>query len=254
MIVMKTSEGIWLFEQHHHALASGVMARNWREEDFSDTSIRKEVEYAIAHHDRGWISLDARPKWNEEKDQPYSFIDYSMFEKMKQYHAGVDQVERKTKYGALLCSMHYRSFFPDHSEDSEIQQFIHKEEKRQRRLYEELDKPLNQEQITFHFRLLQFCDDLSLYCCMNFPGSTKEEELDWFRDGFRQRFAAAPKGLQAWWKNEQEIELDPFPFADSFQLDIPYKYISFDQMKGYSLKDMWNSIPLRNRPITIVQA
>lgn len=249
MIVKQLENEILLFDQHRHALVSGILGEHWRDEAFKGSSLRKEVEYAISHHDRGWIPLDQNPMWNDEKDQPYSFIDYPMDKKVQQYHKGVDEVESQSKYAGFLCSIHYRSFFPNKSKDNVIQSFINKEEKRQKRLREELNHCFTNEELTFHYQLLQFCDDLSLYCCMNLPGSSKDEELSWFRGGFRQRFDFAPEGIIANWESKSEVRVSPYPFSKELTFEIPYKKIDKEQIRQEGLLKAWSTTPINQRLI-----
>jgi len=252
MIVLNTKQGMLLFEQHHHALVSGVMAKYWRVDAFIGEHIREQVEYAVAQHDRAWIPLDQLPLWNEDKQQPYAFTDYPMNEKMLRYQEGVNQVEDRSKYGALLCSLHYRSFFPEKSKDQAIQSFIDYEEKRQKKLKIELDEKVGDKAIKVHFDLLQFWDNLSLYCCMNEQGVNKEHELSWFRDGFPQQFAFAPDGIIAHWHGEDTVVLDPFPFESSFQVDIPFRRFRHDQIEEIGFTQAWKDSALHNRKVTFI--
>ncbi|KGX86952.1 DUF3891 family protein [Pontibacillus marinus] len=252
MIVLNMEKGMFLFEQHHHALVSGIMAMHWRFDGFLGEHLREQVEYAVAQHDRAWIPLDGHPIWNDDKQQPYSFIDYPMKEKMVRYQEGVDQVEMRSNYGGLLCSLHYRSFFPEVSEDESIQAFISDEEARQKKLKNELGEMIGDEQLNFHFDLLQFCDDLSLYCCMNEPGVTKEEELSWFRDGFPQRFNFAPDGIVAYWDGKNAVALEPFPFQSTFQVDIPFRELRPEQIEEVGFPQAWKESVLHNRTIKFV--
>ncbi|KGX85654.1 DUF3891 family protein [Pontibacillus litoralis] len=225
MIVMADDQQILVFEQHHHALASGVMAKMWNG-TFPNEALRQHVEYAIAYHDRGWIPLDQTPIWNAEQQQPYSFMDYPMKEKLQRYDEGITDVERQSLYAGYLCSLHFCSFFPKESKDKNIAAFLYRENERQRLLWDKLYGSITEEEVEVHFPLLQFCDDLSLYCCMNVPGVSKEEELSWFRGGFRQVFPSFPNGMIARWDNEQTVSVDPFPFRAPFRIDFPYKRVS----------------------------
>lgn len=250
MIVLKTGQDLLLFEQHHHALVSGVMAKHWRSDSFIGGHLREQVEYAVAQHDKAWIPLDQQPLWNEEKQQPYSFVDFPMQEKMLRYQEGVHEVEKKSLYAGLLCSLHYRSFFPELSDDKGIQTFINEEELRQERLINELDGYIEEKEKNFHFDLLQFCDNLSLYCCMNEPGASKARELSWFKDGFPQQFEFAPEGIIANWNGLNNVELNPFPFENSFQVDIPFRQINQGSIKDKGIQQTWNESVLQSRSVT----
>jgi hypothetical protein len=93
-------------------------------------------------------------------------------------------------------------------------------------------KTLTKEQYTMfdkHYRLLKFCDELSLYVCMNKPGVTKKDEIDLFKDGFEgtEMFNENNnKRLIAEWTDYQTIRVKPFPFKKEFQTYVKYKAIS----------------------------
>ncbi|MBO8155598.1 MAG: DUF3891 family protein [Bacillaceae bacterium] len=222
MIVRNKQDFFLLFKQHDHGLASGEMARYWKREFFIRPDLRREVEYATANHDRAWIPLDHLPLWNDSDQKPYSFIDYPLEEKINHYEQGIDEVQDKTNYGAVLCSMHYSSFFPKNSSQAVISSFISREISRRERIFDRMITSISDDEVAFHFHLLQFCDDLSLYICMNEPGVQKERELSWFRDGFRQKFSFARNGMMAKWEDRKTISVDPFPFEEAFYVSIPF--------------------------------
>lgn len=64
-----------------------------------------------------------------------------------------------------------------------------------------------------HYKLLKFCDELSLYACMNEPGVKKNEEIDLFKEGFEgmeiyNRYSDSP--IIAEWIDEKRFELHHF--------------------------------------------
>src|SRR5690625_149953 len=104
MIVTKKANSFLMFEQHEHAKISGLMAKYWRDELFLGKTMREEVELAISQHDRAWIPLDKNLIWNEEKQAPYTFMDYPLEEKLRAYKRGADEIEKESNYASLLCS------------------------------------------------------------------------------------------------------------------------------------------------------
>ncbi|WP_345241477.1 DUF3891 family protein [Pontibacillus salipaludis] len=251
MIVVSEPNHILLFQQHHHALVSGIMANNWKETGFVGEELRGDVEYAVAFHDRAWIPLDQKPRWSDHKKQPYSFIDFPEEDKVAAYRRGVDEVEEYSSYGAVLCSMHYASFYSKADILSEaVREFLHNEEMRRERLISLLSKET--ANLKEHLDLLQFCDDLSLYCCMNSPGVKKENELSWFRDRFPQTFSIAPAGLEAEWRDEKYIAVKPFPFKGPFTVSIPYKRVS-DSISADLWEDAYKSAECHLRTITFIE-
>ena len=164
MIVRERPDSFLLFEQHEHALIAGEFALRWRERPrpFESTL------YAIANHDLAWRELDREVLWNEEKDRPYSFVDYPLDLKLPAQRRGIDLVADHDPYAGCLCSMHYSRFLLDSVRPEEVV-FREGEMERQGRLEERMsEKEL--ENLERNFRLLRLCDGLSLLLCLNEPG------------------------------------------------------------------------------------
>lgn len=90
-----------------------------------------------------------------------------------------------------------------------------------------------------HYRLLKFCDELSLYVCMNKPGVKKKDEIDLFKDGFEgtEMFnSEEEKLIQAEWVDEETIRITPFPFQTEFYTYVKYKTINEHEMKEKGLQ------------------
>lgn len=250
MIAYEREHSFVMFTQHDHALASGEMAGHWKDDYFIRKEKREEVIYGISQHDRGWIDVDDTPFWYDAERKPYTFVDFPLVPKLPFYEKGVDEIEKESPYAALLCSMHYVSFFGDTSEEKALA-YVDKERERQRRLLTQLS--LNQaekEALDFHFDLLQFCDNLSLYVCMQEPGVAKEEEISWFRNGFPQAFAFA-KGekVMAHWTKVQTVALRPFPFADIWEITIPYKNVSKEKIRQEGIARAYHKTAWEERRI-----
>ena len=216
MIVRQKQNEIECIKQHDHAHISGVVAEHWIE------AVHPDVTLGIFEHDRAWIPLDQIIEKDPERGLPHDFISYPLEPKLKAYISGVDEVQEKSLYGAFLCSMHYCSFFTGTiTSKSEVKQFLDHENSRQEQLLKQLQMDKESDQIVYDFKLLQFCDDLSLYICMNHPGTAKSDEVSWFREGFTQTFSFAPTGIKAEWVNTNEVKLDPFPFTKPLTLSFP---------------------------------
>lgn len=185
MIVYEENDCFVMTTQHDHARLSGQFAASLREDYWPNSDYREEVLYAIRYHDCGWIPLDDVPFWNDRRGAPYTFLDFPLAPKLTFYKKGLEDVIKSTTYGGFLCSKHYQSFF--HNATSvEAKTFYADEETRQIQLRETFN--ISQSLLTFHYQLLQFCDDLSLYACFQEPGISKREELSWFKKGFPQPF------------------------------------------------------------------
>ncbi|MDB5084992.1 MAG: hypothetical protein JWN30_1878 [Bacilli bacterium] len=215
-----------MVQQHHHAFISGELARNFRTEFFDSDDYFEDSMLAIYEHDRSWIGMDLVPIWNDRVDAPYSFSDYPLLPKLLFYTKGLDEVQAINKYAGLLCSKHYSSFFV-HADDSESKAFFLHEQERQSQILNELSCKI--ESLAIDFRWLQLCDDLSLYVCLNEPGSTKEQEHRWYRNGFRNSElfnSQSNQQLVARWEDRQRIVVEGKPFRDEFKIALKYKVVS----------------------------
>lgn len=229
MIVRAERDQFILVEQHHHALQAGVMAQQWKEFPYGK-QFRSLVGLATSLHDIGWQPLDHTPMWNMPHKRPYSFVDYPLAPKLDAYKAGVDFVESLDPLAALICSMHYLSFFssPSNGDDQITEEmFVKHEQSRQKRLSNFLKevKPTLLEVRVNALEYLQFFDNLSLYLCLNQVGASKDEEHPWFRDGLTLR---TTKGEQQqfnlFWTGNNVI-IDPFPFIYPFFIFLQQKIL-----------------------------
>lgn len=183
--------------------------------------------FAIAEHDRGWIDLDESPFWNDKTQTPYSFIDFPMVPRAVFYKKGIDEVESQSLYAGLLCSMHYQSFLTNAKEPA-VQKLFKHEEARQSRLRKQLNlvEAAAVKALQFHFQLTQFCDNLSLYLCIQEPGTPKEQEFPWFKDGFPEIFPfTGGKKIIAEWVDDKTVSLHPFPLHSETPVSVRAKKV-----------------------------
>ncbi|MFC5714278.1 DUF3891 family protein [Thalassorhabdus alkalitolerans] len=235
MIIREWSDSFELIEQHEHARLSGAVCAFWGDPAVK-TSLWEAVILAVKEHDRAWIPLDKQPLWNEAKQRPFSFTDYPMNEKINAYANGVDEIERINPYAALLGSLHYASFFTS-NETKMGKEFYEQEQKRQDKLR---GRGARTGFETEHLNILQFCDDISLYSCLNQPGVSKEKEYPWFKNGFRQRFDyLGKKKMHAGWRSTQDIEITPFPLAQRLSFTLRSWRVSKQDCKKTGLAAAW---------------
>lgn len=212
MIVRERLDSFVLIRQHDHGRVSGEFARHWE----AEIKPESPTLYAIAEHDVGWQELDDEVRFNPGTNTPYSFIDYPLEPKLRAYKHGLDRIESGNPYAGYLCSLHYSSFVRDSREPVAVE-FREREAGRRGRIEDIL--PENWlENAEYNFRLLQLCDDLSLFLCLNEPG---ENTFPWYRDGFR----FLGERLVPVWRDGPTLSLTPNPFSESFELAIPYRRI-----------------------------
>jgi hypothetical protein len=216
MIVRDNPNSYVLIGQHDHGRISGEFARCWRERP---TPLEPTL-YAIANHDVAWQKLDEAVRWDETRGRPYSFVDYPIEPKLEAYGEGLDFLEAQDAYAACLCSMHYASFVRDAEGAAEVR-FRKGEDRRQQRLKGAMSAQ-ELEDLERNFRLLQTCDDLSLFVCLNEPGRS---DHIWYKNGFEfmgTRFEPV-------WEDRCTLRLDPNPFSGVFGLAIPYLSVGKDR-------------------------
>jgi hypothetical protein len=217
VIVRERADTFLLFGQHEHAKMAGEFARRWGvgPEPFESTV------YAIANHDLAWRGPDGEVLWNEEKDRPYSFLDYPLHLKLPAQKWGIDQVEAYDPYAGCLCSMHYARFLLDAERPEEIE-FRDSEFERQGRLEEGMSE-VDLENLERNFRFLRVCDGISLFLCLNEPGG--DDNPPPYPGGFE--FGGTRFGLM--WEDGRTLSLDPNPFPEPFDVEIPYRAVGKDR-------------------------
>ncbi|MDO6658611.1 DUF3891 family protein [Anaerobacillus sp. 1_MG-2023] len=246
MIVYEDNDCFVMITQHDHALLSGQFAEALRKSFWPENLYQEDVLYAIKHHDRGWIPLDEVPFWNDRREAPYSFLDFPLATKLQFYKKGIEEVSEKTTYGAFLCSKHYRSFF-NGAESEHAIRFYAEEENRQDQLKELIDIP--DDLLTFHYQLLQFCDDLSLYACFQEPGVQKEEELSWYRNGFPQSFYFLEEQdlIRTSWKSTDTIQISHPLFHEDNVFQVQLKRVPKELIGTEGISKAYQSTPVEYR-------
>jgi hypothetical protein len=251
MIVYKENNNWVMIAQHDHAAVSGRIAEVWRRNAFEGIRYRDDVVYAITQHDRGWIDLDETPFWNDADQKPYSFQDLPTVTKLPFYRKGVDEVEAGSPYAGLLCSLHYTSFF-QHPDQPAAMQYLAEEKARQNGIKSQ--QTVDQQEFAFHYDLLQFCDNLSLYICMQEPGLPKEKEISWFRNGFPQLFRFAQgKKIMARWVDKERVSLDPYPLEAETSVSVPARLVSKEAIREAGIAAAYKEAKIFYRRVTFVE-
>lgn len=254
MIVRETEHEITMVTQPDHAQLSGDVASNFKK-FFSNDPYFEDVLFAIYQHDLSWIRLDETPIWNDRKSIPFSFTDYPLLPKLTHYKYGLDEIERMNKYAGLLCSLHYSSFgIFQNSSIADCIDFSRDETNRQQRIKTELSLT-NHEDILKQFRLLQLCDVISLYVCLNSPGASKEQEHPRYRTGFEDSELFNNESndrLVAEWMNNKEIQITPNPFDFSFSTNLRLKKLSKKQIEEKGLEKAYKNSEWINQEIIFI--
>jgi hypothetical protein len=251
MIIHEREKDFIMVAQHDHARISMETAINWRDDYFEGLDRKDSVVLAVREHDRCWIEPDKDPLWNEQTEQPYSFMDYPGSPKLDFYKRGIDEVVQMNPYAGLLCSLHYASFLED-ATSTIGKNFWNEEKQRQEFLLKDL-RITHDPVLTFHLNLLKFCDNLSLYICLHDPGTPKELEHYFYRDGFPQRFSfAGEKPIHANWLDKETVTLSISPFKRPLKVKLPYKSVAKEQIITSGLSAAYNKSALLQREVNFV--
>lgn len=256
MIISEKPDAWVMVKQHDHAHLSGLAVDHWDLSQFKGADRQQDVSYAIYQHDRSWIGLDETPIWNDKNHVPYSFIDFPLIPKLRFYTWGLDETEKENPYAALLCSMHYASFF-EGATHPDSHAFLHSERKRQERLKQfcYIKTSEQEDALHYHFRLLQFCDNISLYVCLNEPGVSKAEEYPWYRNGFKNSEIFNKMHEQqiiAQWIDDMRIKFSPFPFQKPFHAQVKIKIVPKQLVKREGIAQAYENTSWSTREVIIV--
>jgi hypothetical protein len=256
MIVYERPDDFVMIKQHDHAQLSAEVARYViNQEAFLNSGRKEDALYSILEHDRGWIDLDDVPLWNDRDQSPYSFMDFPSLLKLTFYKKGIDEVERVNRYAALLCSLHFVSFYEGDDEETS-NKFVRDEKSRQEEIKKEqgITTREEKEELALYFDLLQFCDNVSLYVCLNEPGVKKSEELSWYRQGFPQLFPfVGREKIMPRWVGEEKVVLSPFPLEREIEASVRIKEVKKVDIERLGIAQAYKETAYRNRTVTFVK-
>ena len=251
MLVQARHDRLRLITQHHHGLLSGRLAWQWRGVGSNRAALPFELQLAVTLHDVAWESVDRQARYNGDTQRPYEFVDHPLEDKDVFYREGLDWIERIEPCAGLLCSMHYTTFIGTDT----LEAFQAGERDRRKRLKAQLAlSAQDDDRLDAQLHFLKMFDNFSLFLCLMGPSAVEKERFPWLNPDF---FATTPQGesFQLRWVNDQTVTVDPFPFAEPFDVCVPYRDLpakSFANDKA--LQDAWKAAPtetmqFRLRPI-----
>jgi hypothetical protein len=246
MIVYEKEDSFILIAQHDHARISGDLVSAWKDELFSGSSRKKDLIYAAYQHDSSWIDLDRMPLWNDAANCPFSFRDFPGNIRFFFYSKGLDNVQKTNEYAALLGSILYTTLAEKFRNDDAIR-FVNREFTRQSAIIERLR--VDVELLQMHVKALILCDELSLFACMEQPG-TARQHYEWFASGFSYWYGHPGQPvLIADWKDQTIIELYPFPFIRAVETKVPYKEVRKQDIMEYGISEAYQREEMREYTI-----
>lgn len=225
MIVRETEQHFICIEQNHHAHIAKQIISQWESYFLADDPFSDDVLYAIEQHDVGWHFFDEKPIWNDQANQPYTFIDLPLLMKTVLYTHGVDIVQNRNPYAAALCGAHYTKFLRKYDIE-EVQQYIRRENLRRKRILQAYPE-INETTFNKHLALLQLADNMSLYICLHEAGNNNEQHR-YFKKGIHIPNTIDKNNVQfisTNWLNMNTIELKNIETVKSFSISIQEKII-----------------------------
>ncbi len=240
MIIRDESTHFIMITQKDHAAVSGDMAAAWNRKYLASLKRVEDMITSVYNHDKAWEEIDAAPFYNDAKNRPFSFIDFPARPKLIHYKHGIDLVESENFYAGLLNSLHYCSLVD--SKNSSGKSFLENEKLRQKRIKDKLGMTgiEHTADIEDHFQLLQLCDSLSLFICMNSPGTEKVyyNNRDGFKNSHKFPFTNG-QDITAAWKTNKDLQINPFPFDKSFSTVVRFKKVDKKSVEKNGLMYAW---------------
>lgn len=228
MIVRKEADGSHIIVgQPDHARLSGLMAAHWGNEDFAPPEPRESFIMAAAYHDCGWVSYEAHPLYDVEKQSPPTHQQVPLdAQQLAAFQRGIDWLSGIDAYAGALISRHrtglWRSRYgaitypeapPPRRLPPEGEAFVERNE----RVQQEALMGFEPARFRVNYQLLQILDLLSLYLCTGEPQASQISAAPTSysgngRDGVT--LSLAPIG-------DRRIKVDPYPF-DVPELAVGY--------------------------------
>src|SRR5690625_4788901 len=247
-MIRERNEDFVMIKQHDHAQVSKKLYQQLHEYLYP-LDYNSSIEYAIAQHDCGWIPFDEVPFWDDKDNSPFSFTNYPIEPKTVLYKYGIEVVEERDSYAALLCSEHYTRFLENNSNEM-AKQFVQKEKARQKNLKAKLS--VTEELFSSHYEILQFFDNLSLYICLNEPGTTKKKEHHFFKKGIHLPSTFTDdKTLNPIWENTETIELGEDLFTTPVSINVKQRKVLKKEIIAKGLQMAYSQAKTENMSIGI---
>ncbi|MFO1447666.1 MAG: DUF3891 family protein [Opitutaceae bacterium] len=236
MIRAATETGWMLVHHRDHAVLAGDFASAWGNGTFPKPEPFADIQFAVAHHDDGWIARDALPSLTKD-NKPEAFTRslvgaYSAFEEidlpnyLRVRGEATAAVAKHNAYAGILVSMHTVNLLTEQADVATIRPehrpsydaFVEAQRSWQRETAKLIGASADHLQRGFEF--LQCCDNLSLIACSGYESERELRHRHPDRHGVRHAFKVAPMGDNVW-------HLSPWPFAESrLEFTFPYRLVS----------------------------
>ncbi len=253
MILREDQENYIFITQHDHAYVAGELLVHLKKE-FIALEHYESLKFAVHQHDRSWIIPDSHPIINDATGNPFTFLDYPERLKLHFYKLGIEQIDQANSYAAILCSMHYCCLI-EGSNTEASKQFLEREKLRQSHLIQKLKIP-HTRLLNYQLKILKFCDDMSLYICMNKPGTVKENEVALFKKDFPDTSFFHKNGetniTAHYHKEKHHLKFNSSPFEKEFEIKVPLKRVSKKLVTDLGLAVAYQAEPTTSFSVKIL--
>ena len=263
MIRKETPED-WILVTHpDHAALAGQIADAWGNALFPKPEPYSHIQYAVYHHDDGWLARDAEPSLTRN-NHPEAFTRklvgaYSAFEEIDlpaylkvraQATAGVAAVD---PYAGIVVSMHTHNLLSEQADITSIRpehraphaDFLNAQKSWQHETAVKIGAQAESLQRGFEF--LQLCDNLSLIACSGYeePITLRHTHPD--RTGRRH-------GIRCTLLRPGVYHLAPWPFAaDTVEFTIPVRHVNKNKLDTLeTFRAAFKQAPVTHEHITLV--
>jgi hypothetical protein len=190
----RTGQVRFVIRQVDHARLSGRFAEAFGNDTFAPLDPKTLMEFVSAHHDEGWVELDAAPPRDPQTGLPYQFFETPRKLVVPVHAQSPEFNEQHHPFCGLLASMHTWGLYhgryglADRAtidsvspvDKPAVLAMLQGELARQARLQavlaaSESTKAWADDSALFNcYQQLQFFDTLSLYFCMGDPAAPKQ--------------------------------------------------------------------------------
>lgn len=223
MIVRDQGESWQVVAQPDHGDVCGEIARAWGNDAFEAPRARGSLATAARRHDDGWAIWEREPDVDHRNGdgRPLNVFDIGIGVHLAFFRAMVEAVSDEDRYAGVLASMHAAGLYTNRYdtdpslkmtfEDTrreQVDRFVEERNAAHDAVAAELGVPDDQRWVDY--KLLQVCDRLCLYFCLNDLVGGTEADLGPAPTGYGGDDATLRiRPVDAW-----KISIDPYPFAE----------------------------------------
>lgn len=271
MIVQSAPDGQprFVIRQSDHARMCGQLAAAFGNARFAALDPREPLEYIAAHHDEGWVTLDAQARRDPRTGWPYHLTQTPLPDLVLTGRGSPDFNERHHPLSGLLSSMHTWGLYHGRYGLSDkifieavpaehkpaVQAMLDDEVARQQRLRLALTAdpataPLAEAARLFHnYKLLQFFDTLGLYFHLTAPAARGDAVFQNVPAGVNDDVTVTVRPL-----GQERYAVSPYPFAaDEVEVWVEGRFLAA-QPEGTDLAALMAQTPAVRQTGRLVRA